>query len=139
MSTPDEIAGFERSSTTSQGTTAWGPGITFRCGVPVPGPSTDRCITVGENPAADGPSGIDWLSLEADDPRLPDNANGGVGTWTFISYGRDPAVEVVLSVEAVGNQLPVDLLEEFEGAVRQSPASRHCLGLTDAPTVTDEQ
>lgn len=126
FATPDNIAGFDRNPTTSQGTTAWSKAVTFRCGLEPPPPSTDRCVSVGE-----GDDRVDWLNLEADDERLPPNANGGEGTWTFLSYGRTPAVEVVVSVEAVGDGAVVDLLSQFTPALSLVPAERQCVGATD--------
>lgn len=127
LATPDEVSGFERSKTTAQATTAWGEGASFRCGLESPTPSTDRCITVG---------GIDWLSLDSSDPRIPQN--GGDGTWTFISYGRVPTVEVVISTEAVGAGTVTDVLTAFTPAMSQATVERECVGLTDAPLVLDE-
>ncbi|MDO5723651.1 MAG: DUF3515 family protein [Flaviflexus sp.] len=126
FATPDNIGGFDRSPTTSQATTAWSKAVTMRCGLEPPPPSTDRCISVGE-----GEDRVDWLNLDADDPRLPSNAQGGEGTWTFLSYGRTPAVEVVISVEAVGDGAVADLLTQFSPALNLVPAERQCVGPTD--------
>lgn len=127
MATPEDVSGFERSKTTAQATTAWGEGASFRCGVEPPSPSTDRCITV---------DGVDWLSLDSSDPRIP--ANGGDGTWTFISYGRVPAVEIVISTQAVGEGTVTDVLTQFSPALNLVPAERQCLGLTEAPQVYND-
>lgn len=126
FATPETIGGFDRSPTTSQSTTAWSKAVTMRCGLEPPPPSTDRCISVGE-----GDDRVDWLNLDADDPRLPPQARGGEGTWTFISYGRTPAVEVVVSVEAVGDGAVADLLTQFTPALTLVPAERECVGPTD--------
>lgn len=97
---PDQIGDasldvpLDQRDTTSQGTAAWGDpsAVTLRCGVPEPAPSTDRCITVGE---------VDWLEVAQEE-----------NVWTFVSYGRSPATEVVIdtdvvtaatALEAVGN------------------------------------
>lgn len=127
MATPGEIGGYDRVKTTSQATTAWADGSSFRCGLEPPGPSTDRCITVG---------GIDWLSLDSGDERIPEN--GGDGTWTFLSYGRTPTVEVVITAEAVGAGTVTDLLTQFSSALSIVPAERECLGLMEAPQVEPE-
>lgn len=126
LATPGEIGGFDRAKTTAQATTAWSDGSSFRCGLEQPGPSTDRCITV---------AGIDWLSLDAGDERVP--ANGGDGTWTFLSYGRTPTVEIVITTEAVGAGTVTDTLAQFSPALSLVPAERECVGLLDAPVVEE--
>lgn len=119
LATPDTVGGIERSRTTSQGTTAWGE-ATFRCGITPPPPSTDRCVTA---------SGIDWLSLDASDPRVP--ADATEGAWTFLSYGRVPAVELVIPATAVGTGLVTDVLHEFAPALNLANAESACVGATD--------
>ena len=128
LATPGEISGFERAKTTAQSTTAWADGSAFRCGLEIPGPSADRCITV---------DGVDWLSLDAGDERVP--ANGGVGTWTFISYGRTPAVEVVLTTSAVGDTAVTDILAQFNPAATLVPPERECMAVTDFPLTQPDE
>lgn len=74
---------LEQRDTTSQGSSAWGDpsAITLRCGMPVPAPSTQRCISVGE---------VDWLEVAQEE-----------NVWTFVSYGRSPATEVVVDTSVV--------------------------------------
>jgi hypothetical protein len=73
---------LDKAKTNAQATAAWGePGaaVTLRCGVTPPGPSAD-CQSV------EGPlNTVDWIVMAADD-----------GTWRFTTYGREPAVEVVV-------------------------------------------
>ncbi|MPV36249.1 DUF3515 family protein [Georgenia subflava] len=127
MATPDSLGGLERRSTTAQATTAWGdPAVTVRCGVTPPGPTTDRCLNV-EN--ADG-TFVDWIALEGDDPDLPEHARQGQGSWSFVTYGREPAVEVVVPVEQVSGQ-PTAFLVDLAEAVELSTAERFCVGATD--------
>jgi hypothetical protein len=78
---PDEVGGLERLETSSQATAAYGdePQIIVRCGVEVPGPSSERCLAI-DTPAASA----DWLVLEDDD------------VWRAIAFGRSPAMEVVI-------------------------------------------
>lgn len=74
---PDAVGDLGRIWTDAQATGAWGdPTVVLRCGVEPPAPSTEVCTTIG---------GVDWLVLdrEADRQRL-------------VTYGRDPAVEVVI-------------------------------------------
>lgn len=78
---PDEVGGLARLETSSQATAAYGdaPRIVARCGVEVPGPSSERCLAI-DTPAASA----DWLVLEEDD------------VWRAIAFGRNPAMEVVV-------------------------------------------
>ncbi len=50
-----------------------------RCGVEVPGPSSERCVAI-DTPAA----AADWLVLEEAD------------VWRAVAFGRNPAMEVVI-------------------------------------------
>lgn len=77
--------------------------------------------------------GVDWLSLESTDPRVPEYAREDA--WTFISYGRTPAIEIVISTATVGEGAVADILTQFAPAANQIEAERTCLDLTDAPQV----
>ncbi|SFR98868.1 Protein of unknown function [Agrococcus baldri] len=79
---------LEQRDTTSQGTSAWGDpsAITLRCGMPVPAPSTDRCISIELTPDRS----VDWLQVAQEE-----------NVWTFVSYGRSPATEVVVDTSVV--------------------------------------
>jgi len=83
---------------------AWGdPAIVARCGVATPGPTTDECLTV---------NGVDWVATPLSD-----------GT-RFVTYGRDPALEVLVPKSGVpeGSLLPV-----FTPAAQALPETgRHC-------------
>ncbi len=96
---------LERRTTTSQATAAWGDpsAITLRCGMPAPAPSTQRCISV---------NGVDWLEVAQE---------GGV--WTFVSYGRSPATEVVIDTGAV---TAVTALEAVSNAVERTDRVGAC-------------
>jgi hypothetical protein len=75
---PSRLLNQERVATSqrSPAVAAWGdPAIIWRCGVTPPGPTTQDCIAV---------NGIDWVVEPLDD---------GTG---FVSYGRDPAVQVLV-------------------------------------------
>lgn len=90
---PDEVAGQERRRTDSQSTAAWGDPATviFRCGVPVPGPTTEHCVEA---------NGVDWITQEEDQ------------AWRLTTYGRDPAMEVVFTADAVASSsVMVDLAD----------------------------
>ncbi|UFU07829.1 DUF3515 family protein [Ruania halotolerans] len=114
---PEELAGAERRSTTSQASAAWGdPAITFRCGVPVLGPTTDRCITAE---AGNGTS-VDWVVAEL----------GSVSdqTWHFTTYGRVPAIELVVPVDYAADD-PTTLLVDIGEAISVIDAERSCVGI----------
>ncbi|WP_284305895.1 DUF3515 family protein [Mobilicoccus caccae] len=78
---PEEVAGAARADTrpASGATAAWAagadPAIIGRCGVPVPGPTTLECIAVDD---------VDWIAERLDDG------------MRFTTYGRDPAVEILV-------------------------------------------
>src|SRR5699024_3496194 len=90
---PDELAGAKKRNTTTQASRAWGePPITLRCGVEPPGPTTDRCVTAID----DSGESIDWVMREIGEPGVEEN------TWHFTTYGRDPAIEVIVPGECAG-------------------------------------
>jgi hypothetical protein len=95
----DDLAGRQRRSTTSQSTAAWGdPAVVLRCGVEPPGPTTQPCLDAG---------GVDWV----------------VDGTRFTTYGREPAVEVLLPR---GVQ-PIEVLGQLGALVTALPQSRECL------------
>lgn len=127
---PRQLAGLDQIETTAQASVAWGSpaaAITLRCGVAEPPPTTERCLNVARS-AAD--PGVDWVNPESDSPLAPPHARRAGGSWTFISYGRTPAVEVVIPAE-IGLQQPVEVLQDLAGAVGLVPAAAHCVGATD--------
>ena len=127
---PLELAGLERSTTSSQATAAWGePGaaVVLRCGVEPPGPTTDGCVT-----ADDGTVAVDWIGV----PGEPE-ADGSTG-WTFTTYGRVPAVEVLVPA-AVTAARSTSFLIDLGPAVAQAPQERRCVGLEDVPADASAQ
>ncbi len=108
---PEELAGLEQRDTTAQAATAWGrPAVVLRCGVEPPGPTTARCLTV-EPPG--GPA-VDWIAVP------------GGSSSTYTTYGREPALELVVP-EAEGTPLPATLLDGLAPAVALVPSTRACL------------
>lgn len=107
---PDTIEELPQRETDAQATSAWGDpsAVLLRCGVEVPGPSTLPCFTV---------KGIDWLR---DDTSAP--------TFVFTSYGRDPAVEVVVDAELTSG---TSALVAIANAVGSLPAERRCVSAED--------
>ena len=126
---------LERVRTSSQATAAWGSteeAVTLRCGVEVPPPTTEQCVTVQ---TASG-SGIDWL-VQADaepadaapDPgasRSPGSSGARASDWTFVTYGRDPAVEVHVPAD-IAAERSTSFLDGLGTAIAQVEATRACL------------
>ncbi len=107
---PDAIGENERRVTDAQATAAWGnpASVLLRCGVEVPGPSTLLCVTL---------KGIDWLRDES-----------GAPNYVFTTYGRDPAVEVVINGTRISG---TDVLIDLSNAVGSIPATRACTNPDD--------
>lgn len=118
LAVPDSLGeGLSKVGTTSQATAAWGePGaaVTLRCGVEVPGPTTTACQSVES-----GSGTVDWLVVE-----------DGAGTWTFTTYGRDPAVQVVVP-PAVTEARSTSFVADLAPAVLEVPQTRACVGAED--------
>ncbi|MCW4384900.1 DUF3515 domain-containing protein [Salinibacterium sp. SYSU T00001] len=107
---PDAIDELERRETDAQSTAAWGSpaAVFFHCGVEVPGPSALPCFSV---------RGIDWLRDDADAP-----------TFVFTTYGRDPAVRVVVDSTVSSG---TSALVAMANAVGTVPAERECTAAED--------
>lgn len=123
--------GLEQQRTTSQATSAWGSPsdpVTLRCGVEVPGPTTEQCVTME---TAAGAS-IDWLvradAEPADGAQDTDSlaTDPGSSDWTFVTYGRDPAVEVHVPAAVVAER-STSFLDALSTAVSQVEATRSCV------------
>ena len=111
LTVPDVLGDHELRPTTSQGTAVWGDPsqVVMRCGVVPPGPSPEHCV---------GADGVDWLALEEDEQ-----------TWRLVSYGRDPAVEVLLNLDGVASSTA---MLGLASAVQQVEQTRTC-------TTTDQE
>jgi hypothetical protein len=112
LTLPDRIGGdLPQVKTDAQATTAWGSSgaaVTLRCGVTPPGPSAD-CQQV------ESPSGtVDWIVQAGQD-----------GTWRFVTYGRDPAVEVVVP-PAVTEDHSTSFIGDLAPAVSKVEATARC-------------
>ena len=110
---PPLVAENEQRDTNSQATSAWGDPskVVLRCGVVVPGPTTDPCVTVND---------VDWVVREGDP------------AWTATTYGRDPAVEVLFDPDEVASST---VLVELGAAVARVDQTRACVALSDATPV----
>lgn len=108
---PQELDGHQDRDTSSQGTEAWGdPAVAIaRCGMEPPGPSTDPCVSV---------DGVDWISTEE-----------SADSWRFLTYGRTPAVEVIVDPTAVAG---ATVLSEVSPAVLPLEQTGECVGAEDA-------
>ena len=107
---PKDVGGFPKRTTDAQSTAAWGEPtvLLLYCGVPVPGPSELRCVAPGD---------IHWLVEELD------------AGFAFTTYGRDPAVRVVVDNERLGTGIA---LRELGNAVGTLPMNgRECLDIQD--------
>ncbi|WP_129337459.1 DUF3515 family protein [Cellulomonas endophytica] len=115
LATPESLGeGLDRLPTDAQATTAWGgrtDPVVLRCGVEPLGPTAERCVAV-ETPG--GPS-VDWVVVEQDD-----------GSWTFTTYGRVPAVEVLVPA-AFAESRSTSFVPDLGPAVARAPAERSCL------------
>jgi hypothetical protein len=103
---PKTVGGqpLQPTSSSSNSVRAWGdPAIIARCGVAPIGPSTDPCLAV---------SGIDWVAHQLTD---------GV---RFTTYGRAPAIEVLVPSEYKPEPLLLPAFGKAASAIPQGP--RHC-------------
>jgi hypothetical protein len=110
---PDAISSYELRQTDAQGASAWGEPtvVLLYCGVPVPEVSELPCVEI---------AGVFWLREEVD------------AGYAFTTYGRDPAVRVVIDPDAIG---PGVVLDELSNAVSYtSTTGRECVDLEDTVT-----
>jgi hypothetical protein len=135
LALPESLGdGLEQQRTTSQATSAWGTPsdpVTLRCGVEVPGPTTEQCVTM----ETAGGSSIDWLVRADAEPADDEDASTaaddlatdpGSSDWTFVTYGRDPAVEVHVPASVVAER-STSFLDALSAAVSKVEATRSCL------------
>lgn len=103
--------------TDAQGTAAWGEpaAVLLRCGVPVPGPTTLPCVTV---------RGVDWIRDDSDAP-----------VFVFTTYGRDPAVEVIVDSNAASG---TNSLVDLANAVSVLPQHSACVDPDDVFEFPDQ-
>jgi hypothetical protein len=112
---PDTMGDAALRKTNSQATAAWGDPskVILRCGVNVPGPTTDRCVSV---------NGIDWVIKEGDP------------VWTLTTFGREPATEILMDPDQISS---ATVLAELSAAAGKIKATRNCVGqeeLQNLPT-----
>jgi hypothetical protein len=115
---PDTVADQERRETNAQATGAWGSptSVLLYCGVEVPSASTQRCIQV---------EGIYWLVNDENKP-----------TYVMRSYGREPAIDVVVDTTQTGT---TPALIDLRRAVAWTKPNGHaCTDLDDSEIITGE-
>ena len=103
---PDAVDGQERRTTNAQSTAAWGNPATviLRCGIAPVEISTLPCVTA---------NGVDWIIDESAKP-----------SFRFISFGRTPALEVIVDSE---NAVGVNALDSLAEAVKSIEPTKSCL------------
>jgi hypothetical protein len=103
---PDAVDGQERRTTNAQSTAAWGNPATviLRCGIEPVEISTLPCVTA---------NGVDWIIDESAKP-----------SFRFISFGRTPALEVIVDSE---NAVGVNVLDSLAQAVKSIEPTKNCV------------
>lgn len=104
---PDAIDDQIRRGTNAQSTAAWGDpaSVILRCGIEPVEVSTLPCVTASD---------VDWLVDESQKPN-----------YRFISFGRSPALEVIVDSQKVAG---VSALDTLSAAVQSIEATKRCLG-----------
>ncbi|MDH6239168.1 DUF3515 domain-containing protein [Aurantimicrobium minutum] len=107
---PDTVSDLAKRETNAQATGAWGTpaAVLLTCGVEVPGPTTLPCVSIND---------VDWIE---DDSQAP--------LYRYTTYGRTPAVEVVIDSEAVSG---TTTLVDLGPAVSVLPKTSQCIDITD--------
>ncbi|MCC2318165.1 DUF3515 domain-containing protein [Cellulomonas chengniuliangii] len=119
LALPEVLGDLELLDTTSQASAAWGSpeaAVVLRCGVDAPPPTTDRCVTV-ETPG--GPS-VDWVTVAGE----PDA--DGATDWTFTTYGREPAVELLVPATVTAGH-STSFVDQLGPAIALVEPTRSCL------------
>ncbi|WP_104132596.1 DUF3515 family protein [Cryobacterium sp. M91] len=113
---PSSVADEAARETNAQATGAWGDpaAVLLHCGVTVPEPTTLPCLNI---------NGIDWIEDDSDAP-----------TYRYTTYGRDPAIEIVIDSERVSGSTT---LIDVSNAVGYVPATGACVGAEDLDLPTD--
>lgn len=103
---PDAVDAQERRTTNAQSTAAWGNPATviLRCGITPVEISTLPCVTA---------NGVDWIIDESAKP-----------SFRFISFGRTPALEVIVDSE---NAVGVNALDSLAEAVKSIEPTKKCV------------
>lgn len=116
---PQSVEGLEKRRTNAQATAAWGEpaSVLLYCGVEVPSASTTRCIQVND---------LYWL-VDGDD----------APTYILTSYGREPAIDVVIDTSAVAST-PVLVALTRAVAENTEPNGHACTDIDDSQRIDTE-
>lgn len=109
---PETLENLPRRETNAQATGAWGEpaAVLLRCGVTVPTASDLPCVQTDD---------IQWLR---DDSHAP--------SYVFTSYGRTPAIAVVIDQKKLS---PGPTLQDLEPLIAFTKANGHrCLSVEDS-------
>lgn len=113
---PQELLGRSQTEPSSQGTVVWGNGdIVLRCGLEPPAPNPEGCTRIEDSQG----TLTDWLIRPSDG-----------GGWHFTTYGRDPAIDVLVA-EGVGGDQPSAALIDLTSTVHRIEADEYCVSLED--------
>jgi len=117
LAVPDTVGGLAMRPTTSQATAAWGDEfpIVMRCGIEIPEPTSDPCFTIDA-----GRYQADWVSQDVGEFRIA------------VTYGKDPAVEVVVPLARADEAVAEILSVLTPAASRADDTGRSCVGYADA-------
>lgn len=103
---PERVLDRPRTDLDVTGAAAWGdPAIVLRCGVPPTGPTSNPCLEAG---------GLDWTFTETKDD------------FRFVTYGRNPAVEVTLPT-SINRTTASGALIDLAKAVEPIPKTANCI------------
>ena len=107
---PATVANEAKRSTDAQATGAWGnpTAVILRCGLEPVEVSTLPCVTA---------SGVDWLVDESAKP-----------SYRFITFGRNPATEVIVDSNKVAG---VSVLDDLSSAIQSIQATKACSAVTN--------
>lgn len=107
---PAQISDLDQRYTNAQATTAYGEpaAVLVRCGLEPVFASALPCVTAAE---------VDWLVDDSDAPN-----------FRFISFGRTPAVEVIVDSQAASG---ITTLESLSQSVSRLPATSFCTEVTN--------
>lgn len=116
LTLPDLVLDQERVKTSSQATAAWGEAgkaITFTCGVESPDPTTEDCQSITTNVYGKEET-FDWIMI------------AGESGFTFVSYGREPAMMVQVP-NSLNAPQPTAALLDVANAVAKIEATHACI------------
>lgn len=108
---PDTVLSRTRNNDAGAGLASWGdPAIWLSCGATPTGPTTDECIEVDD---------VAWVFRETSQ------------AFTFLTYGRDPAVLVTVPTSVERTQV-TGALVDLNDAVNQLDTTEHrCYDVSD--------